>query len=190
MNGTDQNPTNESRLNPQNGLSQLVDGRYINLFDLHPSDIKIEYIAHSLARQGRYNGHTAGFISVGKHSIRCCLRAISTGRKDVALECLGHDFGEAFFGDLVRPLKNDPELRKRYLEIEGAGEIVIAKTLGFSYPFDPYVKEMDMYDAQLEMGSNNDGERFDPNRWDDIGETQAEIVWLYEELSWQRRNGK
>jgi hypothetical protein len=158
----------------------------VNLYDLHESDIDINSIAHSLARLCRYNGQVAGFISVGRHSIRCCLAAIRARRIDVALECLGHDFGEAFFGDLVRPLKNDPVMRPRYLEIEEAGEVVICKALGLNYPFDPFVKEMDMMDSQLEMGVNNDGERFDPNRWDDIQQTENDIVYMYHWLIAER----
>lgn len=185
MNNTDQNPTEEMKLDPQNGLSQMVDGRYINLFDLHEADITIENIAHSLARLCRYNGQVAGFISVGMHSLRCMYAAINSGRRDVALECLAHDFGEAFFGDLVRPLKNDPPMRDRYLAIEKAGEIVIAKKLGFNYPFDPFVKEMDMLDSSLEMS----GERFDPDRWDDIQLTEQMIVTWYYRLLAERQRG-
>ena len=188
MNNTDQNPSGEARQNPQNGLSQMSNGRWINLFDLHESDVSIEMIAHSLARLCRYNGQVAGFISVGGHSIRCCLKAIELGRGDVALECLAHDFAEAFFGDLVRPLKNDPQMRARYLEIEAAGEKVIAKALGLNYPFDPFVKEMDMYDSLLEMGENNDGERFNVLRHDPIQQTENVMIHLYYKLYDERYN--
>mgnify|MGYP000997894298 CR=1 FL=1 len=179
---TSQIQTEEARLNPQNGLSQLANGRYINLFDLQPEDITIEMIAHSISRLCRYNGQVAGFISVGMHSLRCMRAAFAAGRYDVALECLCHDFGEAFFGDLVRPLKNDPPMRDRYLAIETAGEIVIAKMLGFNYPFDPFVKEMDMLDSKLEM----DSERFDPNRWDDIKQTEGDIIYWFNFLKERR----
>ena len=199
-NTTDQNPSQEQRLNPMNGLSQRVDGKWINLFDLHESDIDIHMIAHTIARLCRYNGQVAGFISVGMHSVRCCLRFLRSAYKqkgyldredfDIGLQILGHDFAEAFYGDLVRPLKNDPEMRKRYLEFEHAGEVVICRALDITYPFDPRVKEQDMHDAGLEMGENSDGERFDSERWDDIQETSDQIVFLYGWLLDRRNEGR
>ena len=177
----DQNPTQHDKINPV-GLSQLVNGRFVNLFELGVDDIQIQHIAHSLSRLCRYNGHVEGFITVAGHSIRCAQRAIETDRRDVALECLIHDAAEAYIGDLVRPLKNHPDFKEKYLALEERIEVVIAEALGTNFPFDPYVKEMDIEDSVAEMAHD----RFDPDRWDDIVHTERRFLRLFAKLKAER----
>lgn len=64
-------------------------------------DIDIKDIAHSLALQCRYNGHSSGFYSVAEHSILIS-QAVAP---EHALWGLLHDAAEAYVGDMVRPLK-------------------------------------------------------------------------------------
>ncbi|MFZ3183103.1 MAG: phosphohydrolase [Pseudomonas sp.] len=68
-------------------------------------------IAHSLAHQCRFNGHSKGFYSVAQH---CCIVAdlVPTEHQLVALL---HDATEAYVGDLVRPLK---QLLPAFVDIE------------------------------------------------------------------------
>lgn len=64
-------------------------------------DIDIKDIAHSLALQCRYNGHSRTFYSVAEHSVLIS-RAVAP---EHALWGLLHDAAEAYVGDMVRPLK-------------------------------------------------------------------------------------
>ena len=158
----------------------------INLYSLAVDDINIVDIANGLARICRFNGQVAGFITVAGHSIRCAQYAIDNCRADVALECLLHDSAEAYIGDLVRPLKNHPDFRANYLALEEVVEKVISEAIGFNYPFDPFVKEADIHDSKLEMGENNDGERFNPHRWDDPDVKSSEFLYLFRQLMRER----
>lgn len=76
-------------------------------FDAERWQPNIEDIAHSLANQARFNGHGRFFYSVAQH---CCLMAQFVkhkgfGKKDI-LRALLHDAAEAYFGDIVTPVKS------------------------------------------------------------------------------------
>jgi hypothetical protein len=78
----------------------------------HVSTIDIEDIAHSLAMQCRFNGHTRAFYSVAEHSVRVswAVEAASAGQVgavELALWALLHDASEAYTGDVVLPLKRE-----------------------------------------------------------------------------------
>ncbi|MDP3848594.1 MAG: phosphohydrolase [Pseudomonas sp.] len=68
-------------------------------------------IAHSLAHQCRFNGHSRGFYSVAQH---CCIVA-DLVPEEHQLVALLHDATEAYVGDLVRPLK---QLLPAFVDIE------------------------------------------------------------------------
>ena len=72
-------------------------------FPLEPShrDVCIEDIAHSLAHQCRFGGHTQRFYSVAQHSV------LVSENLPVKLQFEGlmHDAPEAYCGDLIRPIK-------------------------------------------------------------------------------------
>ena len=54
-------------------------GELVDPFDMTADDIHISDIAHSLARQCRYNGHVEGFLSVAAHSIWVSMRLQELG---------------------------------------------------------------------------------------------------------------
>jgi len=65
-------------------------------------------IAHSLALQNRYNGHTVFGWSVAAH----CVQVSRFTCPEHALWGLLHDATEAYLGDVIRPLKQHlPEYR-------------------------------------------------------------------------------
>jgi hypothetical protein len=86
-------------------------------FPLAPSvqDISVIDIAHALANQCRYSGHTSHFYSTAQH---CCLLAnyVRQKMKGSPLDCLQilmHDAAEAYLVDIPRPVKQHmPEFRK------------------------------------------------------------------------------
>jgi hypothetical protein len=112
-------------------------------FDLaHPkaADVSLFDIAHSLAYQARFNGHTPEFYSVAQHSVHVSrMSGLAFAR-----EGLFHDAAEAYVGDLVSPLKHAIGL-ERYCEIEREILVVIGQRFGLSlFPKDVAVHEADM----------------------------------------------
>lgn len=76
-------------------------GKYFDLLDPQPEMVWIEDIAHSLAYQCRYTGHTREFYSVAQH----CVLMAESGLPGGPLKLLLHDAAEAYIGDIARPWK-------------------------------------------------------------------------------------
>ena len=84
-------------------------GDYITTFmglevyplDPQPSMICLEDIAHALAHQCRFAGHTAKFYSVAEHCVHVSQRVDPV----FAQAALMHDAAEAYLMDIPRPLK-------------------------------------------------------------------------------------
>src|ERR1017187_2736216 len=71
----------------------------------NPDDIRIEDIAHALANQRRFSGHTRVFYRPAEHSVRVSQLC----RPEDALWGLLHDASEAYLSDVAAPLKDLPE---------------------------------------------------------------------------------
>ncbi len=80
---------------------QTYTGRQFWPLDPRPDEIDIDDIAHALAYQCRYSGHTHRFYSVAEH---CCAIADNAPPTD-ALWGLLHDASEAYLADVIRPIK-------------------------------------------------------------------------------------
>lgn len=122
------------------GWMQTYTGRAVYPMDLSPEDICIEDIAHSLAHQCRYNGHSLRFYSVAEHSVLVARWLRSKGTDAVALEGLLHDATEAYLSDVPRPVK--PFL-VGYQEAEKRAWYAIAETYNLPYVPHPAVKDAD-----------------------------------------------
>lgn len=112
-------------------------GRFWPL-DPSPNEIDIEDIAHALANQCRWTGHTREFFSVAQHSI-----LVSELCLDYPMEGLLHDASEAYLVDLARPIKKAPGLGEIYMKVEAAVEQVIAARYGLVWPWPTEVKAAD-----------------------------------------------
>ncbi len=88
-------------------------------------DIDIDDIAHALALQCRYGGHTEEFYSVAQH----CLLVSHAVPQEFALEGLMHDAAEAYLMDLPRPIKHSG-LLEPYREAEDKLELTIWMRFG------------------------------------------------------------
>lgn len=78
-------------------------GEVFDLLTPKPEMVRIEDIAHSLAYQCRYAGHTREFYSVAQH---CVLMAENPDLPGDPLKKLLHDAAEAYIGDMASPWKN------------------------------------------------------------------------------------
>lgn len=76
-------------------------GQYVSLTDPRPETISIIDIAHALSQLARFGGHTRGFYSVAQH----CVLVSHLMPSKYRLQGLLHDAAEAYFGDMVQPLK-------------------------------------------------------------------------------------
>jgi hypothetical protein len=131
-------------------------------------------IAHALARQCRYNGHTYGHLSVARHSLWVAEYLGDRGYPYVVrLTGLLHDASETYIGDMIRPLKHNPKLGTAFAEVEAHVEAMIAMRFGLPYPFPTVIKTADDYVlTDLELGGPEHRWHWEGNYDDD------EYEWL------------
>ena len=127
-------------------------GRRVYPFRMTAEDVDIRDIAHSLAMQCRYNGHTREFYSVAQHSW-----AVSRGcDEEDALWGLLHDAAEAYIGDMAKPIKHSGRMGEfRMLE----ADIMDAVCAAFDLP--PKRPDSVTYADLVELVS--EAQRFMPN---------------------------
>lgn len=105
---------------------QSFTGRKIFPLDLRPEDVAIEDVAHALACQARFSGHTKrGPYSVAQHSVLVSLNADPAD----ALWGLLHDASEYVLQDIPRPLKHTPAFAF-YREAEARAMAAICEAFG------------------------------------------------------------
>lgn len=106
---------------------QTYTGRQFWPLDPRSEDVEIDDIAHALAMLCRFNGHTLEFYSVAQHSVIVS----QTVAADHALWGLLHDAAEAYIGDMVRPLKHDPQwVGDDFMLAEQGIQMAIARKFG------------------------------------------------------------
>ena len=98
-------------------------GKKVNPLDVHPDDIDIEDVAHGLSMTCRYGGHTKTFYSVSEH----CVLVSRHVAPEFSREGLLHDVSEYLLGDMVRPLKYQPEMEQFRLAEKRIEETVIER---------------------------------------------------------------
>lgn len=129
-------------------------GKRVNPMYLTPDDIDIVDIAHALARQCRYNGHTHGHLSVARHSLWVAGQLVRSGHPELELWGLLHDATEAYIGDMVKPLKIAPEM-EAFRRAEDNAEVVICRAFNLVWPMPAEVHEADRaVTVDLEIGQN------------------------------------
>ena len=87
-------------------------GRNIYPFRMTAADVHVGDVAASLSRICRFNGHILApgrIYSVAEHSVRGARRLRERGAAPLLqLAFLMHDGSEAYWGDIVRPIKKHP----------------------------------------------------------------------------------
>ena len=133
-------------------LQHLYSGRDVNILDLEPSDVDIIDIAHALAHQCRFAGHTKFHYSIAQHSVYVAERVFRMTGGDPERTLLGllHDASEAYLTDLPRPLKVLPAF-EFYRVVETQVQRRILGALGLPLiTNDPLVTEVDNHCLALE----------------------------------------
>lgn len=105
--------------------------------DPRPSEIDIEDIAHALANQCRFSGHTRQFYSVAQHCV-VMARVVPDHAK---LWALLHDASEAYLVDLPRPIK---QLMPGYRDAEDAVMRAVCERFGLAAGLPGEVREADV----------------------------------------------
>jgi len=137
----------KSIINPM--TMTLYSGKEVDIFNLKPSDIEIEDIAHSLSNLCRYGGHCLFHYSVAQHSVLCSYESGTILQK---LMFLMHDASEFLMNDLVRPIKHRPEF-KHYRLAEDVIQKLVFEKYGLEYPFSDRVHEVDNQVLVMELDS-------------------------------------
>jgi hypothetical protein len=104
---------------------QTYTGRQFWPLDPYPEDLSIVDIAHQLSMRVRYGGATTRFYSVAEH----CVIVSRHVPPEFALEALLHDASEAYLGDMIRPLKRQPDFAA-FCAIEAVLERMIYEHYG------------------------------------------------------------
>lgn len=112
----------------QNFEIETASGLYLDLSAPSPSAIRLEDIAHALARTCRFGGHCERFYSVAEHAVKVSAKVVAAGHRDLGLAALHHDDAEAYLGDIPRPLK--PLLGAAYSALTDDVDGAIAEALG------------------------------------------------------------
>lgn len=130
-------------------------GRKFYPFAPRIEDVDIADIAHSLARQCRFNGHCSAFYSVAEHSVNVS----AVVPPPDALWGLLHDAAEAYISDIVRPIKPflviigrsppDPDIAEK-LKFFRTVEAEILQVIGrrFGLPW-PVPRSIDVADLRM-----------------------------------------
>lgn len=134
---------------------------YVNLMRpdrLHPEDIRIEDIAHNLARINRFCG--ALQYSVAEHSVLASdmvWRLYSKDDKEklsaLRLQALLHDAHEAYLGDIVTPVMDwlGDEARERMNMLKAHVDYQIAEALNFLQDPSSDIKAIDKQLLDFEL---------------------------------------
>jgi len=94
------------------GCMITYSGIIFNLMKPRKDLILLEDIAHGLAFNCRWNGHSKKYYSIAEHSIRGAKKCDTLEEK---LNFLFHDAEEAYWSDIISPIK--AVLREHYPEI-------------------------------------------------------------------------
>jgi len=128
-------------------------GKIFDLLEPTPEMVCIADIAHSLAYQCRYTGHTKDFYSVAQH---CVLMAKNSDLPGDPMAKLMHDAAETYIGDMASPWKRllfvcTPHYNIIIKKFEEGIQKVIGQALGVDLSESAEVKISDIRMAATEI---------------------------------------
>lgn len=112
--------------------------RQFDVLNPRVEDVSIIDIAHSLAMQCRFNGHSEDFYSVAEH----CYYVSYLVPQEHALQGLLHDASEAYLCDIPSPIKRTDEF-SAYRILEAQVQDVIFRAFGVPTEIHPTVHDAD-----------------------------------------------
>ncbi len=140
----------------ERGCIRTHSGLYVNFREPDPATICLDDIIHGLSNIGRYGGQSWSFYPVAEHCLHVSAQLYRTyGDNLLALCGLLHDAPEAYFGDVVGPLKR---LLPEYMSLENNFARVVEQR--FHLPYfsldDPRVDDIDKAIVPWEMSMIRD----------------------------------
>ena len=142
--------------------AQTFTGKQFWPLDPKAEEVDLRDIAHALASQCRFNGHSIKFYSVAQHSV---LVSEIVDASQV-LAALLHDASEAYVGDIVKPLKLF--LPKEFKEIELRIEDEIFRHFGINIQ-EVNHKEIKLADNRLLVTEIRDVMGTPSRKWNEDG---------------------
>lgn len=134
------------------GVIETYTGGSFDLFAPDPEDVRLLDIAAGLAHICRFGGHSTEFYSVAHHSIHVS-QELPDNNPRLELIGLFHDAGEAYIGDIPRPLKTEHEL---FEDMENQILEAVWESFGIEAPTDNEWKTvMAADDRLLRFEANN-----------------------------------
>ena len=128
------------KIRSEGGWIQTYTGRRFWPIDPCPSDVDISGIAHALALNNRFGGHTLFPYSVAQHCVLMARYAEKSGcDADVCLHVLMHDTAEAYLPDVTRPVKKS---LAGLAEIEECVLAAIYHRYKIRYPVPQWVQDI------------------------------------------------
>lgn len=123
-----------------------LSGKLLNIENPKPNQIVIEDIATGLANHPHFAGQTNKYFSVAQHSIMVA----DLVPDHLKLAALLHDASEAYYGDLIKPLKVKLPMFRYY---EEKLMKAIFQKFEVDYSLIREVKEADLQVQQIEYRS-------------------------------------
>ena len=140
------------------GYMNTLSGKKLNIMDPKPEQIDIHDIAVGLANKGHFSGQTPHFFSIAEHSILVCIQTYAQHVENItvnfakadnklAMAAILHDASEAYIGDMIKPLKEQPQL-SGFKEIEDRLSRVIFEK--FEIDYDHYMPLVKPFDKEIQ----------------------------------------
>lgn len=135
----------------------LHGGRFVeNLQNLKDEDIVLESIAHSLAYQNRWNGHSSSPCSVAAHAVMVAVAVAKRHGAKAGFIALHHDSAEAYIGDVSSQIRPDNGM-DFFNDLDTYVSGRIYKVYGISKSelvfYEPIVKKYDKMALYYELNS-------------------------------------
>lgn len=180
---------------------ETLSGRQVDVYNIKPSDLHLEDIAHGLATKSRWSGFydlekTGGLLFlVAQHAVICAREVLAAGLPaTTALFALHHDDSEGFLNDMASPIKR-PMHDYKALEELVQGACYMAFCGGYPEPaVQSHLHTIDMFVQSCEAKTlGKTGHYVDPNAppladishdfyiWTPL-KAKAEFMRLHEEL--------